>query len=169
MHLWFLGVFSSSPCLHFPDGVGASLLWSPNMVTVTWGELHLRSAYVCTCFLTRQNRLRAFISSYTTFLKKPHEPKKTHHYFYGWQPNYTQFKRESNVCLSKRFTLHKAFVLCQINTWRMRQRGVSSPGRTGHPPSFLMTSFAEALSRSGNELTYICRVWPKPIPKLLAV
>lgn len=131
-----------------------------------------RNVCLCTFVNRPELRVRAFISFYTTFTKKLHDPKKRKKEKKALLPwltaRYAHSERKSNVCLCKWFTFQEAFVICQINTWRMRQGGVSSPGRAGHPPSFLTTSFAEVVPRRESKQVAVCRVWPSSYSQALS-
>ena len=128
---------------------------APNMAIATLVEPTLTNTYVCAHLLTGQNResellsllLPPFLSSFRI---------QTRALFPWLTAHYAQSEGNHNLCLRKWFAFQEAFVICHINTWRMRQGGVSSPGRAGHPPSFLTTSFAEKVPRRRRERVAVC-------------
>lgn len=168
-HLWFFGGLSTSSWLHFPDGPGASLWGSYDMVIATLVEPALTNMYVCTFVNRPELRVRAFISFYTTFPKKLHDPrrgKKKKHYFHGWQPN-TLTPKERAMCACTNGLLSKGplwFVRLTPGEWDKEEFHPQAIPQVSSWP-LLQTRFPE---EGENKLLYICRVWPSSYSQALS-
>lgn len=174
-YLWFLGGFSTSSWLHFPDGAGASLWGS------YWhGHCHLGGANfdkhvrLCTFVNRLELRVRAFISFYTTFPKKLRDPKKKKEK----NPNIISMA-DSLICSvrkkEQRVSVHMVYFprgLCDLSNYHLENetRRIFFPRQSGPSPKFPHDFFCRRSSQKRERRSCctfaVCGL--APIPKLLA-